>query len=240
VRSAHGGGAKRPFSPHAWGCTVVSGARASNPSLVFPTRVGVYRGALIQVLSEMSFPHTRGGVPGIRTALTDFWVSFPHTRGGVPLVIPVADIEPHVFPTRVGVYRMFSLSIALRSMFSPHAWGCTVHQAIEHQPVHVFPTRVGVYRISLPTPERGRTFSPHAWGCTSSRYPPSRFGGRFPHTRGGVPSDSRYPPNSEFVWGTFSPHAWGCTVPSLLDARSLNVARFPHTRGGVPQGWVTQ
>ena len=50
------------FSPHAWGWT------ASRSGLkpfagVFPTRVGVDRLAMEQVVNGIRFPHTRGGGP---------------------------------------------------------------------------------------------------------------------------------------------------------------------------------
>ena len=50
------------FSPHTWGCTVHA-LSFQQGDVVFPTHVGVYRDALLDVTSYLRFPHTRGGVP---------------------------------------------------------------------------------------------------------------------------------------------------------------------------------
>ncbi len=91
------------FSPHAWGCTGASPSSGGRFN-VFPTRVGVYRVLVRLFMFNSSFPHTRGGVPGLdyQPARTGRFSphawgctdrergyhldrpGFPHTRGGVP------------------------------------------------------------------------------------------------------------------------------------------------------------
>ena len=78
-----GGSAGRLFSPHTWGCTCRPPYRVSL-GIVFPTHVGVYRYRKDILQDQVSFPHTRGGVPSGSAT-----VAFAFT----------------VFPTHVGVYR---------------------------------------------------------------------------------------------------------------------------------------
>ena len=69
------------FSPHAWGWTLLAACQQSSHN-VFPTRVGVDRGAGIMPPAKFGFPHTRGGGP---------------SAGGS------GHAGMRVFPTRVGV-----------------------------------------------------------------------------------------------------------------------------------------
>ncbi len=158
------------------------------------------------------------------------------------------DVTITVFPTRVGVYQSRSTCWIPASMFSPHAWGCTV---CARNPPHngiSFPhTRGGVPRPRLGN-YAGDEFSPHAWGCTGYADGTLRVARVFP-TRVGVyrSAGSRCP----WSW-RFSPHAWGCTASGGLGGEPADVfptrvgvyrrraqrrarqERFPHTRGGVP------
>ena len=171
-----------------------------------------------------SFPHTRGGGPLYRAAI-DLPDEFsPHAWGWtlrIPSFIPMS----HVFPTRVGVdpdrsgvkYDMVSFphtrgggpihTICVRKwvLFSPHAWGWTVHSQLRQHYKFVFPTRVGVDLL------------PRESIVTNKR---------FPHTRGGGPT--RF--DSQTRTRLFSPHAWGWTV--VLRSMQAETQVFP-TRVGV-------
>ncbi len=151
----------------------------------------------------MGSPHTRGDGPS-RCIVSIFCPQFsPHAWGWSarrPFIHPVG----RVLPTRVGMVRLVSASIARESSsphtrgdgpafcsgigcgcgFSPHAWGWSVRSSWSAAVRFVLPTRVGMVRM-LDTID--------AW-CLRS-----------PHTRGdGPPSGKPFE-----IASTFSPHAWG-------------------------------
>ena len=69
-----------PFSPHAWGCSVHAAAR-SRYTVVFPTRVGMFRATRRRRAARRCFPHTRGDVPRSQWTIS-FIISFsPHAWG---------------------------------------------------------------------------------------------------------------------------------------------------------------
>jgi len=177
-------------------------------------------------VDRVCFPHTRGGGPACRPAISPAYSFSPHAWGWTG-DNPRRRVLAHVFPTRVGVDR---------SPSAPTCTGC------------VFPTRVGVDRTSLrggfgtcsfphtrgggpqaaPEGPDATRFSPHAWGWTVSPRRqragilvfPTRVGvdrsmrerlpllRSFPHTRGGGPRRTLL--IRAGLW--FSPHAWGWTV----------------------------
>jgi len=218
---------EREFSPHAWGCTVIHSQRAAH-SIVFPTRVGMYRPCC----------GNQGGES-----------RFPHTRGDVPIAMKSRAMPATVFPTRVGMYRRCEWVAGDVFEFSPHAWGCTERRArVGRSDVgfphtrgdvpalpghaqlcqHVFPTRVGMYRRAVVVAVPDFKFSPHAWGCTVDGLRATAARPVFP-TRVGMyrPQLAVSPPRHEF-----SPHAWGCT--GRCPCGCVRPWRFPHTRGDVP------
>ncbi|SXL75210.1 Domain of uncharacterised function (DUF2825) [Klebsiella pneumoniae] len=131
--------------------------------------------------------------------------SLPHMRGGVSLC---------------------RLSTSLKTLSSPHAWGCFLVKLVSWRGSVVFPTCVGVFlfiiRICL---------------C----------GGRLPHMRGGVSPAN----NGGGYGGGSSPHAWGCFPISaktgltryvfptcvgvfLISELLIDIEiGLPHMRGGV-------
>ena len=116
------------FSPQAWGCTGER-ERIIVRNVVFPTGVGVYRHIMHSLPARTSFPHRRGGVPTttcFRTTGTSFspqaWgCTGPSRKAGTgqrafsPQAWGCTGFNPKrighgytVFPTGVGVYRLFS------------------------------------------------------------------------------------------------------------------------------------
>ncbi len=233
------------FSPHAWGWT--DGRRRRSPGrAVFPTRVGMDRLRKAHASRSLRFPHTRGDGP-FQGNGEEIPHSFsPHAWGWTG-VYGAHQRAPIVFPTRVGMDRLFMNSgelnlcfphtrgdgpISWRSRcqicpFSPHAWGWTDDWGGAAEKQAVFPTRVGMDR---------RRGIGHL-GIL-----------RFPHTRG----DGPVVEGAEELQRLFSPHAWGWTDrqhrPGLvvdvfptrvgMDRGTLSRPRspacFPHTRGDGP------
>ncbi len=71
---------------------------------------------------------------------------FPHRRGGVPALYDPERLKAIVFPTGVGVYRLW---------LAPR--GCDMS----------FPHRRGGVPDTNDKAVEGLTFSPQAWGCTA-------------------------------------------------------------------------
>ena len=111
------------FSPHAWGWT--SAITADEViTWVFPTRVGVDRPQGSYHEYMWSFPHTRGGGPGIIYVGGTYAAFSPHAwRWTVVQIIyqPAGKGFPH---TRGGGPNCLLISLSI-SWFSPHAWGWT-------------------------------------------------------------------------------------------------------------------
>ena len=89
-----------PFSPQAWGCTVCfqadrdcetvfpTGVGCTDirgigklDSIVFPTGVGVYRWQTCSIVRLASFPHRRGGVPGMEQVCDESGMFSPQAWG---------------------------------------------------------------------------------------------------------------------------------------------------------------
>ena len=173
---------------------------------------------------------------------------FPHRRGGVPIIMTAIRTELDVFPTGVGVYRtcrgrrmarkcfshrrggvpaMGSAAVG-RFGFSPQAWGCTANLSAGAQVTRRFPHRRGGVpsarpalrprprgfphrRGGVPTSQHPRPpkirFSPQAWGCTEAAFKLPEFSHVFPTGVGVYRVTSSITRKS----AQFSPQAWGCT-----------------------------
>jgi len=193
-------------------------------AVVFPTRVGMFRARDSQQIRASSFPHARGDVPVIIAILLTVR-RFSPRAWGCSAVRRNARMPCHVFPTRVGMFRIAIIRAASRGrfphargdvprrawaalrrpMFSPRAWGCSGTNALPPIPGAVFPTRVGMFR------------SPRQSLFTGSR---------FPHARGDVPDNAAVSLRNE----GFSPRAWGCSALVVRSCSFLSV--FP-TRVGM-------
>ena len=93
------------FSPHAWGCSCRPATKPM-PTLVFPTRVGMFRNGLIKPARAFGFPHTRGDVPVYLSTYIDQIEFSPHAWGCSANGIAIKCAYT-VFPTRVGMFRAF-------------------------------------------------------------------------------------------------------------------------------------
>ncbi len=192
------------FSPHAWGCTF-NLLLSRVHFFVFPTRVGVYLDPDRITIDDLSFPHTRGGVPRGRIVYQRTIAFSPHAWG-CTYNFWGCSVLKWVFPTRVGVYRRVRRCRGLAARF-PHTRGGVPNASASLYTHRRFPhTRGGVPSRSL-IMNSMEEFSPHAWGCTLRQWRedlldqvfPTRVGvyrvqlgrettaGSFPHTRGGVP-----------------------------------------------------
>ena len=192
------------FSPLTWGCSVdVNGLQRTGD--VFPTHVGMFRSARPLRSRRDCFPHSRGDVPyHLRGCLHDPSFS-PLTWGCSEEIRREAEFEL-VFPTHVGMFREADNVIAIaysfphsrgdvplgRAMigragkFSPLTWGCSDKLGALHPRHEVFPTHVGMFRPPSP-----RCFRD----------------GRFPHSRGDVPTREGF----QTPLKRFSPLTWGCS-----------------------------
>ena len=132
---------RQPFSPRAWGWS--AGGRPCVSGEVFPTRVGMVRLRHYATQRTGRFPHARGDGPTDRSRPSEAVRRFPHARGDGPIVserlIKLGrQFSPRawgwsathaalhgsccVFPTRVGMVRTATWTVADRSSF-PHARG---------------------------------------------------------------------------------------------------------------------
>ena len=152
------------FSPHAWGCSDDGGVGAVARA-VFPTCVGMFRNATMNNNKIKSFPHMRGDVPGQQSHGEHRRGFSPHAWG-CSVSIYDGKWPCLVFPTCVGMFRLCAVSSTAvirfphmrgdvpdccgchhrRSLFSPHAWGCSVSGGMCGTPDVVFPTCVGMFR----------------------------------------------------------------------------------------------
>ena len=108
------------FSPHTWGCSAPSpGSRVR--SVVFPTHVGMFRGEGGRLQAVLRFPHTRGDVPAARGGLGALIEFSPHTWGCSDAATLAISMRA-VFPTHVGMFRLFRLSGSVQYSF-PHTRG---------------------------------------------------------------------------------------------------------------------
>ena len=190
--------------PHARGCThleahVFYGVAAS------PARAGMYLRAVVGPATLQRFPRTRGDVPDRREGNQERRALPPHARGCTPAVRSRAGAGT-ASPARAGMYpgassgsgpsvrfprtrgdvpQRFRWVVSWKRL-PPHARGCTRADA---------------------DPRRGRDASPARAGMYPSRSISRRCSGRFPRTRGDVPSYRLAHDSS----GGLPPHARGCT-----------------------------
>ncbi len=131
---------------------------------VFPTPVGVFLGALTQIMDSTGLPHARGGVSDSANIYINPEESSPRPWGCFSLW-SIMTITKTVFPTPVGVFlvRFYKLIVylslpharggvsraELRRGFegasSPRPWGCFPNPVNGKHMVTVFPTPVGVF-----------------------------------------------------------------------------------------------
>ena len=129
-------------SPHPWGCFWAVPKSTARP-LIFPTPVGVFPYAGLDLYRYTHLPHTRGGVSCSTLLIGGFNVSSPHPWGCFPCV-NCDLIKGVIFPTPVGVFLLFvSCCWSVRNL--PH-------------------TRGGVSSSSVRF-HMGARSSPHPWGC---------------------------------------------------------------------------
>ena len=171
-------------SPHAWGCFLLQHALdcgffglphtrggvsilhapAFATAAVFPTRVGVFPAWTRRRKQHERLPHTRGGVSFFAAHGSRSRRSSPHAWGCFHWSDEYGRMLA-VFPTRVGVFPVCSLTIrsgrrlphtrggvsqsmaspAASAVSSPHAWGCFRRVTGFVVGSGVFPTRVGVF-----------------------------------------------------------------------------------------------
>ena len=193
----------RKSSPRTWGCFFPELADA-DPSLVFPTHVGVFLAPDSLRSETRGLPHARGGVSGLRKTTRVRKASSPRTWGCFNVLL-FTKRGWRVFPTHVGVF-LWRAADALPSRRLPHArggvskscrclhlsqpssprtWGCFRASAALRARSFVFPTHVGVFLDSL--------------GVKPGFL-------RLPHARGGVSRPAV--PASSWPWS--SPRTWGC------------------------------
>ena len=154
--------------------------------LVFPTHVGVFLVCHVARLTNLSLPHTRGGVSHRHFIRVKFLWSSPHTWGCFSSRAFIVE-SLAVFPTHVGVFPVTPLLIHNLNCLphtrggvsdatftdmndprsSPHTWGCFSVILFRYRHSSVFPTHVGVF------PSRRRLIQQDR---------------SLPHTRGGVSS----------------------------------------------------
>ena len=190
------------FSPRAWGWS-------DNPeyyngsSAVLPTCVGMVRESLQPTNRSKRSPHVRGDGPLFNSDYANL-VMFSPRAWGWSEILAVAQVEPEVLPTCVGMVRS---SVAPGSAmagsphvrgdgpaqmrrgipaiwFSPRAWGWSVAPALIPDRSIVLPTCVGMVRA-------GPSVVPRLVGP--------------PHVRGDGPSSTA----SNSIAPRFSPRAWG-------------------------------
>ncbi len=234
------------FSPHAWGWSAVT-MIIKLVIAVLPTRVGMVRTIPLQMQPDNRSPHTRGDGPDLPICRLASQAFSPHAWGwsgdGGKLFA-----QGSVLPTRVGMVRRLNLgagvlgssphtrgdgplglaTLALLTLFSPHAWGWSALAGSRSSAGSVLPTRVGMVRG-----EGGA----------------GRHRGRSPHTRG----DGPHRKTCRIRFLPFSPHAWGwsdfgCQVAMRHDVLPTRVGMVrdgrpatcactcsPHTRGDGPR-----
>ena len=156
--------AQTPFSPRAWGWSVVV-RLISRSARVLPTCVGMVRNSTSTKITKTRSPHVRGDGPknGCADMLDELFS--PRAWGWSADSIPTwADVL--VLPTCVGMVRIRAISSRRRGrsphvrgdgpsvlyrtggpmMFSPRAWGWSGLSGKESRENDVLPTCVGMVR----------------------------------------------------------------------------------------------
>ena len=216
------------FSPRAWGWSVAT-RRSDWPVYVLPTRVGMVRVRLAQLIGGNRSPHARGDGPSESNSSANKMKFSPRAWGWSVMDRNTCD-ACHVLPTRVGMVRpdspsretslcsphargdgpYWASSSSSPGAFSPRAWGWSVDGLAELEEGVVLPTRVGMVRIAQRFPQTSR---------------------RSPHARGDGPCSVRRLPNRS----KFSPRAWGWSGGSDCGAQGTLV--LPTRVGMVRPNW---
>src|SRR6266576_727631 len=178
---AHWTNSDKPFSPRAWGWSVIA-ITPNSLRDVLPTRVGMVRLQTCWPLSCRRSPHARGDGPQLTDLAHSFGEFSPRAWGWSAWnTWPIYGVS--VLPTRVGMVRFWRYcgskpcgsphargdgpvphkSLTLTEMFSPRAWGWSAHSRDARRRLRVLPTRVGMVRLRSYPRLRSRR-SPHARG----------------------------------------------------------------------------
>ncbi len=193
------------FSPREWGCSF-GWMEIPYAAMLFPTRVGMFRGLSAMPVAVFAFPHASGDVPPL-LQLRHGKRSFSPREWGCSGGFSVLSQYAALFPTRVGMFRLAAVKLLRRLpfphasgdvpppsrrqtflvCFSPREWGCSASPAGSRKAGFLFPTRVGMFRGQ-------RHQIAHA--------------DPFPHASGDVPCRN----SSKSSGLDFSPREWGCSV----------------------------
>ncbi len=154
-------------SPRQWGCFSYRHGLCSR-NIVFPTPVGVFLVNNSHFILDLCLPHASGGVSHITLMKTRLILSSPRQWGCFQRTHTLARTG-RVFPTPVGVFPDFSVSLSFKhslphasggvSMMmictpsrlrsSPRQWGCFLSNGNFYLATAVFPTPVGVFPYDL-------------------------------------------------------------------------------------------
>ena len=130
--------------PHASGDVPCYAGCTTDAVVVFPTQVGMFRGAGLGIVNHAGFPHASGDVP-TPEAREELRKKFSPRKWGCSVDFRKLARRRYVFPTQVGMFRG-QPDPCSRAMRFPHASG-------------------DVPGVS----EMARTlnlFSPRKWGCS--------------------------------------------------------------------------
>ncbi len=222
---AHWTNSDKPFSPRAWGWSVIaitpnslgefsprawgwSGMRRAVAAFdeVLPTRVGMVRALSRQCSRSSSSPHARGDGPhGTLGPFTAY--PFSPRAWGWSGSGDTADQNPVVLPTRVGMVR-FRTSRSPSRKCSPHARGDGPLTAAMHGVVYGFSPRAWGWSDFVVIRVSGRGVLPTRVGMVRVRCGVLRARLRFPHARGDGPASTV----SSLPVLRFSPRAWGWSL----------------------------
>ena len=190
-------------SPRMWGCFLPT-YTIPNPTIVFPTHVGVFPTRTTPNAHGGGLPHACGGVSKATEALKRVQESSPRMWGCFHLRKIDITLFP-VFPTHVGVF-LSAVAVQSNQLRLPHAcggvstsatrtrlttkssprmWGCFWSSTATGKGEGVFPTHVGVFLF---------------WIASLQFLP------RLPHACGGVSLAAI----QDILGMESSPRMWGC------------------------------
>ena len=151
--------------PHARGGVSILATSDRNPTMVFPTLVGVFPGVVEPSMLSICLPHARGGVSEMALNGHTGAVSSPRSWGcflSEQTGVAVASSLPHA---RGGVSTYAHDFISILGS-SPRSWGCFKDPGLV----------VSYCRWS----------SPRSWGCFTKAASKGTYTSGLPHARGGV------------------------------------------------------
>ena len=103
------------FSPHARGCSLITGAKDKNQP-VFPACAGMFLRLCKVCCGRTGFPRMRGDVPDSYGDVVMPGAFSPHARGCSVRAHRIS-IGEVVFPACAGMFRLFSVAGSLRKCF---------------------------------------------------------------------------------------------------------------------------